>query len=260
MTLSVKILFLVPMLSLPLISQDSISVDSTLHEIESLYNNARYVDAELEARRLSEEMSVSDSTKVQIEKWIAFSLIAQGRIAPARERFISLLSINPDFDLDAVLTSPKILSVFNDAKAKYRSNKRNQSDSLKADRQRIAQTITYRTALFPGWEQLHHGRTTSGSLFLGAGAATLGAGIAFEILRSNARDEYLKATIPTDINTKYDSYNSYRKAEIYSFVGFAVVYLFSEIDVFTNTDSPLLSVQPSNNPLLEHSITLSIKF
>ena len=260
MTISVKILFLVPTYSLLLFSQNPISVDSTLREIEGLYNNARYVDAELEARRLSEEGFISDSVKVQVEKWIAFSLIAQGRTIPARDRFVSLLSINPEFELDPVLTSPKILSVFNDAKVKYRSNKKLQSDSLKTEKERIARTITYRTALFPGWEQLHQGRITSGTLFLGAGIASLGAGITFEILRANARDEYLKATIPSDIATKYNSYNSYRKAEIYSFIGFAIVYFSSEIDVFTSDDSQSLSIKPSNGPLLGQSITLSVKF
>ncbi|MEW5798130.1 MAG: hypothetical protein AB1728_03900 [Bacteroidota bacterium] len=255
-----KILFLVPLFFLSLFSQELLSIDSTLHQIESLYNNARYIDAELEARRLSEEVIISDSVKVQVEKWIAFSLIAQGRTIPARERFVSLLSINPDFELDPVLTSPKILSVFNDAKVKYRSNKKFQSDSLKDERERIVQTITYRTALFPGWEQLHQGRMTSGSLFFGAGIATLGAGITFEILRANAREEYLKATIPSDIAAKYNSYNSYRKSEIYSFIGFAIVYFSSEIDVFTNNDSQSLSIMPSNDPLLGQSITLSVKF
>ena len=96
-------------------------VDSSLKQIEALYNSAQYVTAELEARRLYEEMDLTDSARVQIEKWVAFSLIAQGKSSIARERFVTLLSINPDFELDPVLTSPKILSVFYEAKTKFLS-------------------------------------------------------------------------------------------------------------------------------------------
>lgn len=248
------------MLFLTLSSQNPAAVDSTLHVIDSLYNSARYVDAELESRRLREEPLLSDSIKVLIEKWIAFSLIAQGKTAPARERFISLLWLDPDFELDPVLTSPKILSVFNDARVKYLSHKRSQSDSMKTDTQRVLRSVTYRAALFPGWEQLYTGRTTSGSFFLGAGAITLGSGIAFEILRANARDEYLKETVPTDIASKYDRYNSYRKAEIYSFIGFAIVYIASEVDVFSNSGSPDIAFRPTYNPLSGNSLTLSVIF
>ncbi|MEW6061918.1 MAG: hypothetical protein AB1600_08265 [Bacteroidota bacterium] len=241
-------------------AQNSASVDSTLRTIESLYNNARYVDAELESRRLLEESSISDSAKVQIEKWIAFSLIAQGKPTSARERFVHLLFLNPDFDLDPVLTSPKILSVFNDAKAKFLSLKRLQSDTITVVSKNAHRAITYRTLIFPGWEQLYHGRMTSGSLFLGAGIATLGAGLTYEVLRADAREQYLNATQPSDIASKYDAYNFYRKAEMYSFIGFALVYLASEIDVLTYSDASPIVLYPSSNQFSHGLLTLSIRF
>ncbi|MBI2429161.1 MAG: hypothetical protein HYV29_10270 [Ignavibacteriales bacterium] len=234
-----KIVFLLPVFSSVLISQNAATVDSTLREIETLYNSARYVDAELESRRLREELSLSDSVKVLIEKWIAFSLIAQGKTVPARERFVELLSLRPDFELDPVLTSPKILSVFNDARVKYLSCLRSRKKKKKIDM---------------------HGRTTTGSIFLGAGIATLGSGITFEILRANAREEYLKATNTSDIASKYSVYNSYRKTEIYSFIGFAVIYVASEIDVFTTSTSPDIAIRHSYNPVSGNFLSLSFKF
>lgn len=242
-----------------LFAQRTANVDSTLKAIELLYNNARYGDAELESRRLSEEPSLTDLAKVQIEKWIAFSLIAQGKSSSARERFVQLLTLNPDFDLDPVLTSPKILTVFNDAKVIFLSRRRTQKDTVQSVHQTFGR-VTYRTVLFPGWEQLYQGRTTSGSIFLGAGVATLGAGITLEILRAKARDEYLNATIPSVISSKYNSYNSYRKAEIYSFIGFAVVYIASEIDVFTVSEKSSIAIQPMNNGKLDHLLTFTIRF
>jgi len=242
-----------------LLAQNAAPIDSSLKQIETLYNSAQYVTAELEARRLYEEELITDSAKVQIEKWIAFSLIAQGKSSLARERFVSLLAIDPDFTLDPILTSPKILSVFYEAIAKFQLLKKNQPENLLETTQPY-QLISYRTIVFPGWEQLYQGRTYSGAVFLGGGIATLGAGVAFELLRSNARSEYMKATVPGDISTKYNSYNNFRKAEMYSFAAFAIIYVASEIDVLTNFPSDNITLQTSSLNLGTTALLVSIHF
>lgn len=221
-----------------------VSRDSTLTAIESLYNSGQYLFAELEARRTLEEPDLNDSTKVQIEKWIAFSLIAQGKSAIAKERFILLFRIDDAFELDPVLTSPKILSVFNDAKSKFIAQKKSappDTTSLSVEHSTESSTISFRTIVFPGWEQIHQNRTGSGYMFLGAGAVTLASGFAFEFLRSGAREDYLQASSVSEISSKYDTYNTYRKAEIYSFTAFALIYIVSEIDVFTGSNMNIQS-------------------
>ena len=67
-----------------------------------------------------------------------------------------------------------------------------------------------------------------------AGIAALGTGIALEFLRAETRSEYLAATVPADIASKYSTYNKTRKAEIWAFAAFAAVYLASQIDVVLN--------------------------
>jgi hypothetical protein len=239
-------------------SQNGGAIDSTLREIEGMYNSARYVDAELEARRLLEVPSIADSAAVRIEQWIAFSLIAQGKNSPARDRFIALLKIDPEYELDPVLTSPKILTVFNDARSMFLSSRRSQSSGEPSALFPQRGQITFRTLLFPGWEQHYQGKSTKGMIFLGAGAAALGSGIVFEALRSDARTEYLNATRPSDIAEKYDSYNTYRKAEIYSFIAFAVVYIVSEIDVVSSQDFPAISYHPSLRENNGHFLTVTV--
>ena len=245
--------------SVLLLGQESAPVDSSLKQIETLYNSAQYVTAELEARRLYEEKELTDSARVQIEKWIAFSLIAQGKSSTARERFVTLLSINPDFELDPVLTSPKILSVFYEARTKFLSQRKIQTDSVLQTTE-VSQSATYRTIVFPGWEQLYQGRTASGVIFLSAGVASLGAGVAFELLRSDARQQYLKASSPSDISRKYNSYNTYRKAEMYSFIAYAIIYVASEVDILSNSNSAGISFRSSQSTLGETALTLSIGF
>lgn len=234
--------------------------DSSLVFIETLYNSGQYLSAELEARRMLEQPGLYDSAKVQIDKWIAFSLIAQGKSSSAKERFISLLTIDGTFELDPVLTSPKILTVFNDARMKFISQKKNVSvDTVRSESrpQPDGPVLTFRTIIFPGWEQLHQGRETIGYGLLSGGAVTLASGIAFEVLRGNAREEYLNAKTSADISSKYDTYNYYRKAEIFSFAAFAAVYLASEIDVFTWSG---VNVQPAFSMKSGAQMLLTVRF
>jgi hypothetical protein len=235
------------------------SVHAALQAIESLYNSGSYIASEVEARRLIEHGGLDDSAKAEIHRYIAASLIAQGKPELAKERFTMVLHLIPSYTLDPIYTSPKILAIFNEAKEEFRSSK-----TLKREVNQVPSafehtSVSFRTILFPGWEQLHTGRATSGTVFLGAGIATLGAGIALEFLRSSARQDYLSVTDPSEFNQKYDIYNRYYKAEIASFVAFAIVYVASEIDVFAAVNSPTI-VQSNLLNGRGASLTFTINF
>ena len=94
--------------------------------------------------------------------------------------------------------------------------------------------MSWRSLVFPGWEQVHQGRETHGYVLIGAGAAAAALAIAFEINRSNARSEYLAASTPDQAIARYDRYNRAHKAETYSLFAFAAIYLYSEVDAFIN--------------------------
>lgn len=236
-----------------------LSGEYLLQSIEALYNNGQYVSAELEARRLQEQPDLKDSVRIQSDKWIAFSLIAQGKSSAAKDRFIALLKIDESFELDPVLTSPKILSVFNDAKVRFVLQKKNSAADSTFIMSRIQQppAVTYRAVMFPGWEQLYQGRETEGWIFLGAGAVTLVSGLTFEFLRADARSSYLKAVTIGDITSSYGTYDKYRKAEIYSFSAFALVYIASEIDIFSRTG---VTLQPSYSDQLGNHLRMTVLF
>jgi hypothetical protein len=243
----------------PLYAQSD-SVRTALQGVEAKYNSGSYLSAEVEARRLLEHNPPGDTASVLLHKFIAFSLIAQGKPEIAREHFKSILNIDPEFSLDPIYTSPKILVVFNDTKQVFLADKKLSNKEVTLASKNSQAPITYRAIVFPGWEQSHAGRTTIGSFFLGAGVAALGAGITFEILRGSSRQEYLAATVPSDIRSKYNIYNRYYKAEIASFAAFAVVYIASEIDVFAFDHSPSLSVQPSFSQSRGTVLTYTIRF
>jgi hypothetical protein len=238
------------------------SIDSTLQSVESLYSAGSYAQAELEGRRLLEHELLNDSVRVTAEQWVAFSLVAQGRPALAKEHFLNILRRKPSYEPDPILTSPKILTVFNEARAAFRSAPPQQAGGTSTQENALpASGVTFRTIVFPGWEQLYHGRTAAGTAFLAGGIATLGTGITLEFMRSAAHKDYLAATTPEEIESTYNTYNRISKAEMWAFAAFAAVYVASEIDVFLNSAPVSLSVRSADpaNPATGYLLTLSIR-
>jgi len=228
--------------------------------IDSLYNSGSYLRAEVEARRMLEYANLNDTAYAEIHKYIAFSLVAQGKIEFAKEQFTKLLTLQPAYSLDPVLTSPKILAIFIEVKQAFLSSKKPQQETKIIPLKEERSSTSFRTVLFPGWEQLNRGRKTSGIIFGSLGIVTMGGGITFEFLRSSARQNYLNEKDPLKIDDKYKIYNSYYKAEIASFVAFALTYIASEIDVFTTTDNPSMNVMSNLQPDDRLNVTLMLKF
>jgi len=233
------------------------AVDPSLRVVDSLYTAGSYSLAELEARRMLENDLLSDSLRVAAEQWVAFSLVAQEKTALAKEHFLAILRRQPSLELDPVLTSPKILAVFNDARATFLASRNQEIDSSLVNKNTHPGGITFRTIVFPGWEQWYHGRTPIGPILVGAGAATLGSAITLAFLRKSAHQDYLTATAPDDIQAKYNTYNRYSKAEAYCFAAFAVVYVLSEIDVFTHNSAVTVSSMPARSAVFGSGLRVS---
>ena len=243
----------------PLAFAQNGSLRSAFLTIDSLYNSGSYLRAEVEARRLFEHTDLNDTVYAEIHKYISFSLIAQGKYGLAKEQITKLLNLDPAYSLDPVLTSPKILTIFNGVKQDFLTSKR-PAQKTKLNPIEEGPSVSYRTILFPGWEQFNRGRNTAGAVFLGLGIATLGSGITFEFLRSSARQDYLKEKNPLGINDKYRIYNKYYNAETVSFVAFALIYIASELDVFTASDYPAVTVMSHLQPDGRAGLTFTLTF
>jgi hypothetical protein len=228
-------LFLVPHAFSQVIAQ----TDTTVAGIKSLYDNGSYISAELLARRMLEEKNLSDSVRVQLEKYVAFSLVAQGQNDAAADHFKNALKIDSAFALDPVLTSPKILVVFEAAKNQYEIELAKRQSQVLKDASGGGEFSeqwrggpTFRAILFPGWEQSFRGEPVKGHILLGAGTATAVSSIAFYFLQRNARSSYLDAPTPDLAASRYKTYDSFYKAQFYSVSAFVLIYVYSGIDAF----------------------------
>jgi len=205
--------------------------DSSAARIRRLYEEGAYSSAELEGRRSLDQPGLGDSVRIQIEKYIAFSLIAQDRAEFAESHFLNILQKDSTFALDPQLTSPKILNTFEKVQEKYFAARPSSAVTVPGASRR--NEVTFRTALFPGWEQLYRGRTTSGYTFLSAGTVEVMLFVYCDAQRSSARDSYLSANTSELASSRYTTYNRYYKGEIYSAAVFGITYLLSEVDVLT---------------------------
>lgn len=221
--------------------QNPTQTDTTIGGIKSLYDNGSYISAELVARRILEGKSVSDSIRVQLEKYVAFSLVAQGENDAAVDHFRNALEIDSSLTLDAILTSPKILGVFETAKNQFEMERQKERSQASLDTSSKRNTFrhetggpTFRAILFPGWEQSFRGGAVKGHVLLGAGAITALSWATLDFLRRDARTSYLAASTPDLASSRYKTYNSYYKAEFYSATAFIVIYAYSAVDAFLN--------------------------
>ena len=206
--------------------------DSVVALLRGLYEQGSYLSSEVEARRLLDTRSLPDSLKIQAEEYLAFSLVAQGKNAGAIDHLITILKIDSTFSLDPILTSPKILSVFGEARKQFGNLKLANHSTALPGAQQQDRTVTFRIILFPGWEQAYQGRTTKGYTLLVAGVLSLGSTLYFDRERRTARDEYLAAGTPELAISRYTHYNNSSKAEYYSLAAFVAFYVYSQFDAF----------------------------
>ncbi len=79
------------------------------------YENGEY---QLSIERLSRAIPLlkRDRERIEAFKTMAFAYMAFLKKEEARQQFCNILELNPSFDLDPIMTSPKILAVFEEAK------------------------------------------------------------------------------------------------------------------------------------------------
>jgi tetratricopeptide (TPR) repeat protein len=95
-----------------------VSSNKKLQEAKILYDNLQYREA---MKRLKQAIKVKGNKRrdiVEIYKYMGFIYIVQGQKKYARRAFELLLKVDPKYEMNPLLTSPKILNFFNKVKEK----------------------------------------------------------------------------------------------------------------------------------------------
>ena len=168
----------------------------------------------------------------------------------ARKSFLEILNIDSTYKLDSTVTSPKIISFYNNIKKKYlndivkKKSFETCGDSLSAKSNfaninRAAEKLRnsmIRSLVLPGTGHLYLGKKAKGIILTSLSAVSLGSMIYFIINTNKKHDAYESETNPSLIPGKYNDYNSSYKMRNASILTFAVLWIYSQVDILFFTD------------------------
>jgi tetratricopeptide (TPR) repeat protein len=95
-----------------------VSANKQLQEAKILYDNLQYREA---MKKLKQAIKAKNNKRrdiVEIYKYMGFIYIVQGQKNYAQRAFELLLKVDPKYEMNPLLTSPKILNFFNKVKEK----------------------------------------------------------------------------------------------------------------------------------------------
>lgn len=240
--------------SVCLISTTALSV--SLIEIVREYDFAHYGETISLARRFIEE-GASAGDEAEARRLTAFSYVALGLNDDALEEFQSILRMKPDFELDPVRTSPKIATIFEQAREDVKHE--HAADTMR-DEKRVAAAWS---ALFPGLGQIYKGQKGKGYIMAASQIMLIAGTIYSHIEYDRAHQDYLRSADPEEIERSYEDYNRWHRARV-MFGGAAIaLWAYSHIDAALSSTSDgggegnslHLLIQPGANTI---SIHLSI--
>jgi tetratricopeptide (TPR) repeat protein len=199
-------------------------------DVVILYDQGLFQEAELLAlRTLQGADSLAPVDRSMLHRILGFTYVAMGENEKAKNQFMAWLDLDPLAELDSVYISPKIVTVFREAKAEHQQRIRDlrKAETLPTDLRREA---TARSLIFPGLGQIHAGYKTKGYSLVASEALLLGTIVYCQLQYDVKRDDYLSEHDPDRMQDLYDDANSFYRARNASIGLAAGVYLFSLYD------------------------------
>ena len=197
-------------LAVPAAAQPTDAAD-LLRAVREATARLDYPAAEARAREaLARPEGLAPDDLVEVHAALGVVLHARGAEAEAREQFRVALSLHPRLTLDSVLVSPLTLDLLEEVRAEAAAAPGREATPLSIryvvlpDRRPGA---ALRSAVLPGWGQLHKGDRARGIAFAaGVGAAAAGTAVA-HVAFAQARSRYRGAPTTAEADAAYPAYN-----------------------------------------------------
>ncbi len=184
---------------------------SSLDSLRAAFEAMRYDQAvEIGQRILSQPGARTPEELSATHELLGIIAYNQNRTSAARAHFESLLSLEPDYELDPLYASPKVRDFFRRIKRSWQPGSIPSETPVRYIRvpdPRLG--AAWRSLVFPGWGHLYRGERKLGRALVGSAACLAAATGVFYGYERKARDEYLSATDPAEIARMYDRYNRY---------------------------------------------------
>jgi len=216
--------------------------ETAMDSLERLFKTFEYEQVISNARRLMQNEDVFTSQqKIEILRMKAIAHYTLNDEELASYTFMDILHINPEFILDPVRNSPKIIDFFEKIRANYSPpQKQTELDTKHEPVSKSVQIQTYsrqgallRSLALPGWGHHYSGRDARGYYLGSAAIASLVTAVYFTWQTARFEKDYLNATEHSQIQSRYDKYNRSYQFRNAALAVYGAIWLYAQIDLFT---------------------------
>jgi tetratricopeptide (TPR) repeat protein len=258
--------------SLFLISNGTINAaaNDSLEILKDKFNSFEHVEViKMSNSLLKNKDNFSSSELIEIYRMKGISHYTLAEDEAAKRSFREILQIDPAFELNPSVTSPKIITFFNELKISYEEEiKQEPLVLIKVDTVYVPQEVpmvvgieNYRSSIsksliLPGWGHLASNEKTKGVILTGLSSLSAASFLYFLFDTNKKEKDYLNEKNGERILQKYDEYNFSYKMRNISIITFAVTWIYSQIDLlfFTNY-RPSFGIE---NEKVSFSVTISL--
>ncbi len=190
---------------------------------------------------LQDKARLAASNLVEIYRMKAIAHYSLLEMNAALNSFVEILKIDPNYSLDPVQTSPKIIKFFNEIKSNFQ-NKASSAEKIQPARidtvKLVMDTSTAyrntltRSMLLPGWGHLYLQQKKKGWILSTLGVATFASAIYYIFDSRDKQKAYLNEIDLSKMDKKYNAYNRSYKTRNILISAYAIVWLYSQIDIF----------------------------
>jgi tetratricopeptide (TPR) repeat protein len=194
-------------------TQDSLEV--MLGKAKDHYYNGEYESAikQLQSALLYLRQ-LKQTDQVEAYKYLAFSYVAFGDNERAKVQFKKAFVLDPELELDPATVSPKIIKVFEEAKAELAvapvQEPTEPITELTTD-EISSFDATIRSCCVGGWGQMYRGEKSKGRKMMIAWGVTMGTTLVSWIMTADRRDKYNQLYWNQPSSAFDDAYKKYKR-------------------------------------------------
>lgn len=207
---------------------------STVHESINkaiiLYDAGNFTGAITVLESVLEDTTLALDDEISSRTYLAFSYVACGKRAEAKEQFVTILRQKEGFSLNPEFVSPKIIEVFEEAEKMVKEPQTNNIITIK--RHPGLRECLVKSSLFPGWGQHARGEDKKGKFLMGAFSVSVTALALSHLAYLSAESSYMSAETKSDIEHQYSRYNFAYKTRYIMFETSLLIWVYAVTDLF----------------------------
>jgi len=225
---------------LPLVFAEN--VDVTLQMMQQKAKAFEYKSViRMAEQALEDKDQFSNDEIVQLYRFKGIAHYSETEMNQALQSFVHILKIDPNYSLDPLRTSPKIVTFFNEIKDNLHQPSQEPKNALQEtepDTVKVVKTMPYLSPaalpsmIFPGTGHWLSGHRTKGRILTALNAVAVGLTAASVVNCYQKRDDYLRADNPDVIGQEYSEYNKAYKTRNNVLIAYSAFWLYTQLDLF----------------------------